>query len=97
MEVGGLLAGPCTTVLVFSHKAIGLREEHMVCYIKEEAEGISMDNLNFSYRILPIKISMNYFIYLRPYSFRKEYVGKTCYQFKKGKKKEQIKEIEFYI
>lgn len=90
MEVGGLLAGPCTTVLVFSHIAIGLRAAHMVCYIKEEAEGISMDNLN-SYRILSIKIRVNFFIYLRSYSFKNEYVGKICYQEKK-KKRQKIKD-----
>lgn len=58
----------------------------MVCYIKEEAEGISMDNLN-SYRILSIKIRVNFFIYLRSYSFKNEYVGKICYQEKKKKDK----------
>lgn len=93
MEVGGLLADPWTTVLVFSHIAIGLRAAHMVCYIKEEAEGISMDNLN-SYRILSIKIRVNFFIYLRSYSFKNEYVGneyvgKICYQEKKKKDKKK--------
>lgn len=95
MEVGGFLACPCTTVLMFSHIAIGLRAAHMVCYIKEEAEGISMDNLNFSYRILSIKISMNYCIYLRPYHSGRNMWGR--FVTRKKKKKGQIKEIGFYI
>lgn len=92
MEVGGFLACPCTTVLMFSHIAIGLRAAHMVCYIKEEAEGISMDNLNFSYRILSIKISMNYCIYLRPYHSGRNMWGR--FVTRKKKKKDKSKKLD---
>lgn len=90
-EVGGLLAWPCTTIIVVSgHKAMGLRAGYGVCYRKEEAWGSSMDALTFPHRILCIKITVNYFIYLYSYSCRKEYVdtlGKLDTEKKNQKKR----------
>lgn len=69
---------------------MGLRAGYGVCYRKEEAWGSSMDALTFPHRILCIKITVNYFIYLYSYSCRKEYVdtlGKLDTEKKNQKKR----------